>query len=53
MAGTVLVTGGTGYIAGEVIDQLLDKGWCVRTTVRSKAKSGARLRGRPALRVRS
>ncbi len=46
MAGTVLVTGGTGYIAGELIDQLLDKGWCVRTTVRSKAKSEARLRGR-------
>ena len=46
MAGTVLVTGGTGYIAGEVIDQLLGKGWCVRTTVRSKAKSEARLRGR-------
>ena len=46
MAGTVLVTGGTGYIAGEVIDQLLDKGWCVRTTVRSKRKSEARLRGR-------
>jgi dihydroflavonol-4-reductase len=46
MAGTVLVTGGTGYIAGEVIEQLLEKGWCVRTTVRSKAKSEPRLRGR-------
>ncbi len=46
MAGTVLVTGGTGYIAGEIIDQLLDRGWCVRTTVRSKANSEARLRGR-------
>lgn len=46
MAGTALVTGGTGYIAGEVIDQLLDKGWAVRTTVRSKAKSEARLHGR-------
>ncbi|MGN6496653.1 MAG: NAD-dependent epimerase/dehydratase family protein [Tsuneonella sp.] len=46
MAGTALVTGGTGYIAGELIDQLLAKGWCVRTTVRSKAKSEARLRGR-------
>lgn len=45
MTGTVLVTGGTGYIAGEVIDQLLDKGWTVRTTVRSKASSEARLRG--------
>jgi len=46
MAGTVLVTGGTGYIAGELIDQLLAKGWCVRTTVRSKAKSEAGLRAR-------
>jgi nucleoside-diphosphate-sugar epimerase len=46
MAGTVLVTGGTGYIAGELIDQLLDAGWTVRTTVRSKAKSEARLHGR-------
>ena len=46
MAGTVLVTGGTGYIAGEVIDQLLGRGWCVRTTVRSKATSEARLRAR-------
>jgi nucleoside-diphosphate-sugar epimerase len=46
MTGTVLVTGGTGYIAGELIDQLLGKGWSIRTTVRSKAKSEARLRGR-------
>jgi dihydroflavonol-4-reductase len=46
MAGTALVTGGTGYIAGEVIDQLLGKGWSVRTTVRSKAKSEPRLHGR-------
>ena len=44
MAGTVLVTGGTGYIAGELIDQLLAQGWTVHTTVRSKAKSEARLR---------
>lgn len=46
MAGTVLVTGGTGYIAGELIDQLLAKGWCVRTTVRSKRKSEDGLRAR-------
>ncbi len=46
MAGTVLVTGGTGYIAGELIDQLLARDWTVRTTVRTKAKSEARLRGR-------
>ncbi len=43
MAGTVLVTGGTGYIAGELIKQLLAKGWTIHTTVRSKAKSEAAL----------
>lgn len=46
MGGTVLVTGGTGYIAGELIDQLLAQGWCVRTTVRRKARSEAGLRAR-------
>ena len=46
MAGTVLVTGGTGYIAGELISQLLAKGWTVQATVRSKAKSEALLRKR-------
>ena len=46
MAGTVLVTGGTGYIGGELIDQLLERGWTVHTTVRSRAKSETRLRGR-------
>lgn len=46
MAGTVLVTGGTGYIAGELIRQLLAKGWTVHATVRSKAKSEALLRER-------
>lgn len=46
MAHTVLVTGGTGYIAGELIDQLLGKGWTVHTTVRSLAKSEAPLRAR-------
>lgn len=46
MAQTVLVTGGTGYIAGELIRQLLAKGWIVHTTVRNKAKSEEPLRKR-------
>lgn len=46
MAKTVLVTGGTGYIGGEVIDQLLRCGHAVRTTVRDRAKSEPRLRAR-------
>lgn len=46
MAVTVLVTGGTGYIGGEVIDQLLARGYSVNTTVRSKEKSEPRLRSR-------
>ena len=46
MTGTVLVTGGTGYIAGELIKQLLERGWTVHTTVRNKTKSEAALRQR-------
>ncbi len=46
MGKTILVTGGTGFIGGEVIEQLLERGHTVRTTVRSKAKSEAKLRGR-------
>ena len=38
MAGTVLVTGGSGYIAGETIRQLLARGWSVHTTVRSLSR---------------
>jgi dihydroflavonol-4-reductase len=37
--GLVLVTGGSGYIAGYCIAELLNDGWCVRSTVRSVAKS--------------
>jgi len=35
MAGTALVTGGSGYIAGFLIRQLIDNGWMVHTTVRN------------------
>lgn len=42
---TVLVTGGSGYIAGFLIPRLLDEGWTVHTTVRS-------LQGEAALRRR-
>ena len=38
MTGTVMVSGGSGYIAGETIRQLLGKGWTVHTTVRSLAR---------------
>ena len=46
MADRVLVTGGTGYIAGELIDQLLAAGKMVHTTVRNAAKGEPRLRAR-------
>jgi nucleoside-diphosphate-sugar epimerase len=36
---TVLVTGGTGYVAGWQIVELLRRGYAVRTTVRSLAKA--------------
>ena len=34
----VLVTGGSGFIALHCIDQLLDKGFMVRTTIRSESR---------------
>jgi dihydroflavonol-4-reductase len=37
--GVVLVTGGTGYIAGFCIAQLLREGWQVRTTVRDQKRA--------------
>lgn len=36
--GTVLVTGGTGFLAGWIIRKLLERGYEVRTTIRSKKK---------------
>ena len=38
MSNTVLVSGGSGYIAGYLIRQLVNEGWMVHTTVRSLAK---------------
>ena len=38
MTETVLVTGGSGYIAGWCIVELLKSGYVVRTTVRSLSK---------------
>lgn len=42
--GRVLVTGGSGFIAGHCILQLLEQGYLVRTTVRSLARE-AEVRG--------
>jgi nucleoside-diphosphate-sugar epimerase len=39
--GLVLVTGGSGYIAGYCIAQLLNAGWRVRATVRTVARTKA------------
>lgn len=41
MMETVLVTGGTGYVAGWCIAGLLERGYRVRTTVRSPGKEKA------------
>ncbi|NYE94421.1 nucleoside-diphosphate-sugar epimerase [Psychromicrobium silvestre] len=41
MTETVLVTGGTGYVASWCIATLLERGYRVRTTVRSQAKQDA------------
>jgi dihydroflavonol-4-reductase len=39
MAGTVLVTGASGYIAGFAIQQLLREGWHVRGTIRNLGRA--------------
>ena len=41
MKNTVLVSGGSGYIAGFLIRQLVAEGWTVHTTVRSLDKENA------------
>ncbi|MGZ5184729.1 MAG: NAD-dependent epimerase/dehydratase family protein [Caldimonas sp.] len=41
MADCVLVSGGSGYIAGFLIRQLVAEGWLVHTTVRSLARESA------------
>jgi len=38
MTHTVLVSGGSGYIAGFIVQQLLAEGWIVHTTVRNLAR---------------
>jgi len=43
-SGTVLVTGGTGLIGGEVIATLLKRGWGVRATARGDSDAAARKR---------
>jgi len=40
MADRVLVTGGSGYIAGFIIRQLVAEGWMVHTTIRDLAREG-------------
>ncbi|MGK2955607.1 MAG: SDR family oxidoreductase [Solirubrobacterales bacterium] len=37
--GTVLVTGGSGFLGGRCIAQLLEQGYSVRTTVRSQSRA--------------
>lgn len=41
MAGTVFVSGGSGYIAGFLIKQLIDEGWMVHTSIRDLGKEAA------------
>ena len=40
-ASTVLVTGGSGYVAGWIIVDLLRRGWTVRATIRDLARGAA------------
>lgn len=47
MAQTILVTGASSFIGGHIIQLLLNKGYNVRGTVRSKAKEASVLEGIP------
>ena len=47
MTKTVLVTGASSFIAGHIIKRLLDKGYDVRGTVRSKEKEASVLEALP------
>jgi dihydroflavonol-4-reductase len=38
MSGQALVTGGSGYIGGFIIRQLIEQGWTINTTIRSLAR---------------
>ncbi|MFN3749672.1 MAG: NAD-dependent epimerase/dehydratase family protein, partial [Sphingorhabdus sp.] len=44
MAGQVFVSGGSGYIAGFLIKQLIAEGWMVHTSIRNLARE-AEVRG--------
>ncbi len=39
MSERVLVTGGSGFVASHLVQQLLERGYAVRTTVRSMRNS--------------
>lgn len=41
MSETVLVTGGTGFVAGWCIVELLERGYAVRTTVRAQSRAAS------------
>lgn len=38
MSGQAMVTGGSGYIGGFIIRQLIEQGWTINTTIRSLAR---------------